>query len=56
MRLAERRRNPKMAVTAEHQIEQALALLRAAGHAPFAQYFDAQLPIARAIRDRLQKT
>jgi hypothetical protein len=44
-----------MAATAVSQIERALAVLRDAGHAPFAQYYEAQLPRARAIRDRLDK-
>jgi len=38
------------------QIEQALAVMRDAGHVPFAEYYEVQLPQARAIRDRLQKT
>jgi tetratricopeptide (TPR) repeat protein len=55
MRLADRRDDAGMAATAVSQIEQALAVGRAGGHLPLAQYFEARLPEARAIRDRLTK-
>lgn len=55
MRLADRRGDAALAAMALKQIEQALALLRDAGHVPFAEFYEAQLPEARAIRDRLDK-
>jgi hypothetical protein len=56
MRLADRRGDAGLAATAVSQIEQAVAMTRDGGHVPLAQYYEAQLPQARAIRDRLQKT
>ncbi len=53
MRLADRRSDAAMAATAVEQIEQALALLRDAGRVPLAEYYEAQLPEAQAIRERL---
>jgi tetratricopeptide (TPR) repeat protein len=55
IRLAERCGDAAMAATAVEQIEQALAVLRDAGHPPLAEYCETQLPEARAIRDRLNK-
>ena len=55
MRLAERRADTAMAAAAVNQIEQALGVMRDIGHGPYAQYYERQLPKARAIRDRLTK-
>jgi tetratricopeptide (TPR) repeat protein len=55
MRLADRRNDAGVAATAVSRIEQALAVSREGGHESSAQYFEAQLPEARAIRDRLDK-
>jgi len=54
MHLAERTQNAAMAGTAVQQIEAALETMRAGGHAPFAAYYEARLPEARAVLDRLK--
>jgi tetratricopeptide (TPR) repeat protein len=53
--LADRRGDSEMAEAAVVQIEQSIAVLRNGGHVAFAEVFEAQLPRARAIRDRLNK-
>jgi tetratricopeptide (TPR) repeat protein len=53
MLLAERTRGVGRAETAVRQIEEASETMRARGHAAAADYFEAQLPKARAIRDQL---
>ena len=53
MLLSERRGDPAMARTAVEQIEAALAAMRDGGHAAAAAVYEAQLPRARALRDRL---
>ena len=55
MQLADRRGDAAMATTAVNRIEQALTVMRYGGHIPAAEYFEVQLPEARAIRDRLNK-
>ncbi|MGB9367040.1 MAG: DUF4062 domain-containing protein [Xanthobacteraceae bacterium] len=55
MHLSDRRGDAAMAATAVNQIDQALAVMRETGHEPFAQFYQAQLPEAHAIRDRLNK-
>ncbi|HXZ02700.1 MAG TPA: tetratricopeptide repeat protein [Stellaceae bacterium] len=55
MALAERLGDAGMAETAVSQIERALATMRDGNHAPFAAYYAAQLPKARALVDRLSK-
>ena len=55
MWLADRRGDAAMAATAVNQIEQALMVMRGASHAPFAEFYEARLPEAQAIRDRLSK-
>ena len=54
MHLAERTQNAAMAGTAGQQIEAALETMRVGGHAPFAAYYEARLPEARAVLDRLK--
>jgi len=56
MMLAGRTGDARMAQTAVSQIELALATTRDGGHAPFAEYFVTQLPVARALLDRLSKS
>ena len=53
MVIAERIGNSSKARAAVEQIEAALATMREGGHAPFAAYYEAQLPRARALLDRL---
>ena len=53
MVIAERLGDASKARAAVEQIEIALATMREGGHAPFAAYFEAQLPHARALLDRL---
>jgi hypothetical protein len=53
MLLAERRHDAKIAKLAVRQIEAAFTASRDGGHAPSAAYYEAQLPKAHAIRDRL---
>jgi tetratricopeptide (TPR) repeat protein len=53
MVLAERIGDPSKALAAVEQIEVALATMREGGHAPFAAYYEARLPLARALLDRL---
>ncbi|MGA7455371.1 MAG: hypothetical protein WBW73_30395, partial [Rhodoplanes sp.] len=54
MRLAERQKDQQMAATALRQIEAALEVMRAGGHAPDTAYYEAWLPEARALVDRLK--
>jgi hypothetical protein len=54
-RLADSRNDVGMAAMAVSQIEQALAVLRDGGHVLLAKYYEARLPEARSIRDRLSK-
>jgi hypothetical protein len=49
MFLAERRKDATMAETALTQINTAFEIMRDAGHAPNAAYYEQQLPRARAI-------
>ena len=44
MRLAERRKDPQMAATALRQIEAALEVMRAGGHAPNTVYYESRSP------------
>ncbi len=53
MVIAERLGDASKARAAVEQIEIALTTMREGGHAPFAAYFEAQLPRARALLDRL---
>jgi hypothetical protein len=55
MLLAERRGDAKMAKLAVQQIEAAFATLRDGGDAPSAAYYEAQLPKARALVQKLAK-
>jgi hypothetical protein len=55
MLLAERLGNPDMAKTALRQIDVAFTAMGDGGHAPFAAYYEAQLPKARALVDRLSQ-
>jgi hypothetical protein len=54
MHLAERTRDAAMAETAFRQIETASKTLRPGGYAAAADYFEARLAKARAIRDQLK--
>jgi hypothetical protein len=54
MRLAERKKDPAMAKAALGQIEAAFEAMRTGGHGPYAAFYEARLPEARAILDRLQ--
>ncbi len=54
MRLADRTRDGATAETAVRQLEAAFETMRAAGHAPFAAYYESRLPEARRIRDALK--
>ena len=54
MRLAERQKDQQMAATALRQIEAALEVMRAGGHAPDTAYYESRLPEARALVDRLK--
>jgi hypothetical protein len=53
MVLAERLADSSRGRAAVEQIEIALATMREGGHAPLAAYYEAQLPRARALLDRL---
>jgi hypothetical protein len=55
MLLAERRGDAKMAKLAIQQIEAAFTTLRDGGNAPAATYYEAQLPKARALVQKLAK-
>lgn len=55
MRLAERRGDAEMAKLAVQQIEAAFATSRDGGDAPSAAYYEAQLPKARALVQKLAK-
>jgi hypothetical protein len=55
MRLAERLSDMGMAGLAVRQIGMALETMRDAGHASFAAFYEARLPEARAVLDRLDK-
>ncbi len=55
MLLAERRGDAKMAKLAAHQIEAAFTASRDGGDAPLATEFEAQLPKARALTQKLAK-
>jgi tetratricopeptide (TPR) repeat protein len=55
MQLAERQADLATAEQAVAQIEAALQVSRDGGHAPNAEYFEAMLPQARAVRDRLKR-
>jgi hypothetical protein len=54
MHLAERAQNVAMAGTAVQRIEAALEVMRAGGHAPNAAFYEARLPEARAVLERLK--
>ena len=54
MRLAERQKDQQMAATALRQIEAALEVMRAGGHAPDTAYYESRLPEARALVDGLK--
>jgi len=56
MLIAERRSDAKVARQALEQIEAAFATMRDGGHVPFASYYEAQLPEARALVARLDKS
>ncbi len=53
MVIAERIGDSSKARAAVGQIEVALAIMREGRHAPAAAYYEAQLPRARVLRDRL---
>jgi alpha-D-ribose 1-methylphosphonate 5-triphosphate synthase subunit PhnI len=55
MLLAERRGDAKMAKLAVQQIEAALTTSRDGGDAPSAAFYEAQLPQARALAQKLAK-
>ena len=55
MLLAERRRDAKMAKLAVQQIEAAFTASRDGGDEPSADYYEAQLPKARALAQKLAK-
>ena len=54
MRLAERQKDQQMAATALRQIEAALEVMRAGGHAPDTAYYESRLPEARVLVGRLK--
>jgi hypothetical protein len=54
MIIAKRKEDPVMAATALQQIEAALEVSRAGGHAPNAAYYEARLPEAQALLERLK--
>ena len=54
MQIADRTNDAAMAETAVAQIKSAHAMLRDGGHEAGAAEFQAQLPKAQAIRDRLK--
>jgi hypothetical protein len=54
MLIADRANDAAMAESAVTQIETAYSTLRDGGQAPWAAEFQAQLPKAQAIRDRLK--
>ncbi len=54
MLIADRTADGMLAETAVRQIEAAYETLRDGGHEAWAASFEAQLPKARAIRDRLK--
>ena len=53
--IAERTSDPTVAETAVNKIETAFETLRVSGHSPWETYCKAQLPKARAVRERLKK-
>ena len=55
MLLAERRRDAEMAKLAVQQIEAAFTTSRDGGDAPSASYYEAQLPKAHALAQKLAK-
>jgi len=55
MLLAARRGDGKIAKLAVQQIEAALTTMRDGGDAPSAAFYEAQLPIARAVAEMLAK-
>jgi hypothetical protein len=55
MLLAERRADAEMAKLAVQQIEAAFTALRDGGNAPSAAIFEAQLPKARALVEKLAR-
>lgn len=54
MLIADRTSNSVLAETATRQIEAALEVATSGGHEPMSKEFQAQLPKAYAIRDRLK--
>ncbi len=54
MLIADRTKNGPLAETALRQIQTALETLRDGGQQQWAAYYEAQLPEAQAIRDRLK--
>ena len=52
--LAERTRDAAVAKTALSQISTAFETMRDGGHAPYAAYYEQQLPTARALVTRLR--
>ena len=54
MLIADRTNDGALAETAVSQIQMAFDTLRDGGHEQWAAYFEAQLPKAQAIRDRLK--
>ena len=55
MRIADRTNDGPLAETAAQQIEAAYDTTRSGGQEPWAAYYAAQLPEAKAIRDRLKE-
>ena len=55
MRIAERTGDLTMAQRAHNQIKEAFETMRDSGHAPFAAYYEKQLPEARALCERFAK-
>ena len=55
MSLAERTGDPQLAKNALSQIDLALTALRDGGHAPLVEHYEAQLPKARSLVQRLSK-
>jgi tetratricopeptide (TPR) repeat protein len=55
MSLAERTGDPQLAKNALSQIDLALTALRDGGHAPLVEHYEAQLPKAHALVERLSK-
>jgi len=54
MLLAERRGDAAIAETALSQMNTAFETMRDGGHAPYAAYYEGQLPSARALAVRLR--